>query len=138
MKVFIYIILVLIFLSCESRTSYDKPKDLIQKDQMIDLLIDMHFVNGITGVNNKKGIKANDYMSVLYEKYQIDSTRFASSNLYYISNISEYEKLLKEVKKRLEAQQIIFDDDSIIKSYPIGKKLKRPKIIKRNKDSILK
>jgi len=138
MKVYIYIILVLIFLSCESRTNYDKPKDLIQKDQMIDLLTDIHLVNGITGVKSKKGIKANDYMSVLYEKYQIDSTRFASSNLYYISNINEYVKMFEEVKKRLEAQQIIFDDDSILKPYPSNKKLKRPKKIKRNKDSILK
>jgi len=43
---YFYIIIFFIFLSCESKVNYEKPKDLIPKDQMIDLLTDMHLVNG--------------------------------------------------------------------------------------------
>ena len=138
MKNYYYIVVFFIFFSCESRTNYKKPKDLIPKDQMIDLLTDMHIVNGVTGIRNRNGLKANNYISFLYEKYQIDSTRFASSNLYYTSNISEYEKMFKEVKKRIEGQRILFEDDSLMIRDPKGKELRRPDIKKRNKDSILK
>ncbi|RLD74608.1 MAG: DUF4296 domain-containing protein [Bacteroidetes bacterium] len=136
-KIF-YIVIFFVFISCESRTNYKKPKDLIPKDQMIDLLTDMHKINGITGIKNKDGLKANNYISVLYEKYQIDSTRFASSNLYYTSKISEYEKIFKEVKKRIEGQRILFEDDSLILMDPKGKELRRPDMKQRNKDAILK
>jgi len=138
MTKYIYIIVFFIFLSCESKVNYEKPKDLIPKDQMIDLLTDMHLVNGITGVKRKDGLKANDYISVLYEKYHIDSTQFAASNLYYVSYISEYEKMFKEVEKRMESQRILFEDDSIIKPNLSKRKLKRPNKVKRKKDSILK
>ena len=135
---YFYIIVFFIFLSCESKVNYEKPKDLIPKDQMIDLLTDMHLVNGITGVKRKDGLKANDYILVLYEKYHIDSTQFAASNLYYVSHISEYEKMFKEVEKRMESQRILFEDDSIIKPNLSKGKLKRPNKVKRKKDSILK
>ncbi len=136
-KIF-FIVIFIVFLSCESRTKYEKPKDLIPKDQMIDLLTDMHIINGVTGIKNKDGLKANNYISLLYEKYQIDSTRFASSNLYYTSKISEYEKMFKEVKKRIEGQRTLFEEDSLMLMDPQGKELRRPDIKKRNKDAILK
>lgn len=136
-KIF-YIVIFFLTLSCESRTNYKKPKDLIPKDQMIDLLTDMHNINGITGIKNKEGLKANNYIPLLYEKYEIDSARFASSNLYYTSKISEYEKMFKEVKKRIDAQRILIEDDSLILMNPKGKELKRPDIKKRNKNAILK
>jgi len=138
MKNYFYIILFVFFLSCESRTNYKKPKDLIPQDVMVNLLIDMHLVNGITGIKSKNDMKANDYMSVLYEKYQIDSTRFAASNLYYVSNISEYESMFKKVETKIGEQRILMEDDSIMKPELMKKKLKRPSIKKRKKDSILK
>ncbi len=138
MKYYFYILLFVIFLSCESRTKYEKPQDLIPQDQMIDLLTDMHLVNGISGIKSKNGMKANDYMYILYDKYQIDSTRFAASNLYYVSNIDEYEDMFQKVKERIEGQRILMEDDSIMKPERKDKKLKRPSIKKRNKESILK
>ena len=138
MKNYFYILLFVFFLSCESRTNYKKPKDLIPQDVMVNLLIDMHLVNGITGVKSKNDMKASDYMSVLYKKYQIDSTRFAASNLYYVSNISEYESMFKKVETKIGEQRILMEDDSIMKPELMKKKLKRPSIKKRKKDSILK
>jgi len=137
---YFYITVVFVLLSCESKTDYKKPADLIPKEQMINILMDMHLVNGISGVKSKEKIKTGDYMSVLYKKYQVDSGRFAASNLYYISNINEYEEMLEEVEKRLETQQVLFEDDSIIipEQMRKGRKLKIPSKIKRKKDSILK
>ena len=70
---------------------------------MINLLIDMHIASGTTGARDKTDDEMNrNYMSLVYDKYQIDSTRFAESNFYYVSNIDEYESIFKEVQKRLQ------------------------------------
>ncbi len=136
----VYIIFVIIFLSCESKVKYDKPKDLIPKEQMIDLLTDMQLVIGTIGVKNKDLEKDKNYMSLIYKKYNVDSTRFAASNIYYTANISEYENIFEEVEKRLKKLQNKYDNerDSLIKSKKELKKLKSPSKNSKILDTILK
>ncbi len=120
--------LLFLLLSCESKVKYDKPEDLISKEQMIDLLYDIHLANGTGGVKNKALENNLNYMSLVFEKYKIDSIRFAESNLYYISNINEYEDIFEEVEKRLEALKTEFDRkrDSVIRELRETKKLHAP------------
>ena len=49
--------LLFLLFSCESKVKYEKPEDLITKEQMIDLLYDIHLANGTTGVKNKDRLK---------------------------------------------------------------------------------
>jgi len=136
----VYIIIIFLFLSCESKIKYDKPKDLIPKEQMIDLLTDMQLVIGTSGVKNKDLEKDKNYMSLIYEKYNVDSTQFASSNIYYTANISEYENIFEEVEKRLKELQNQYDSnrDSIIKSKKGYKDQKSPSKNSKMLDTILK
>ncbi len=110
MKQNITIIFILIFIiSCTSNTIYKKPKDLISKEQMVDLLVDMHIALGVKSIK-KKGEKRNlEYMYLVYEKYGIDSTRFASSNFYYTTDIDEYSNILKSVKERIDKMKEKYD-----------------------------
>lgn len=139
MRNLICLSLLFLLLSCESKVKYEKPEDLITKEQMIDLLYDIHLANGTTGVKNKALENNLNYMSLVSEKYNIDSTRFAESNLYYISNINEYEDIFKEVEKRLEALKTEFDRkrDSVIRELRETKKLHAPNR-STEKDSIKK
>jgi uncharacterized protein DUF4296 len=130
MKNVFYIGLILLFISCESKVKYEKPEDLIPKDQMIDLLYDMHLANGTAGVKNKDLEKNKNYMTLVFEKYQIDSTRFASSNLYYISNINEYEDIFEEVTRRLDTLKSEYQR----KRDSLKKELKKEKKIYTSKD----
>ncbi|NOQ92248.1 MAG: DUF4296 domain-containing protein, partial [Flavobacteriaceae bacterium] len=102
MKKIIYIIFVLFFMACESKVNYKKPENLIPKGQMIDLLFDMHMANATQGIKDRNTEKNKNYMSLIFEKYQIDSTQFAVSNTYYIANVSEYEDIFEEVELRLK------------------------------------
>lgn len=103
MKQFIIIIFLLVFISsCTSNTIYKKPENLISKDQMVDLLVDLQLALGAKAVKNKDGKRKVEYMHLVYEKYGIDSTRFSESNFYYTTNIDDYNKILKKVKKRLD------------------------------------
>ena len=106
-----------ILFSCESKLNYEKPKDLIPKDEMIDLLYDMHLAVGTSNVRNKNFEKDRNYMSLVYEKYNIDSTRFAISNIYYTSRVDEYEEMFEEVERRLEELHLMYESerDSIIR-----------------------
>ncbi len=102
MKRIAFFLLVLFLTSCESKVSYTKPDNLIPKDKMVDLLYDMHLAIGTSNVTNKNLEKNRNYLSLVYEKYGVDSVQFAMSNTYYTSNINDYEDIFKEVHKRLE------------------------------------
>jgi len=102
MRKIIYIVFVLFFMACESKVNLKEPEYLISKNQMVDLLYDMHLVNGTQGIKDKNSEKNKNYMSLVYEKHKIDSAQFAASNAYYVSNISVYEDIFEEVKIRLK------------------------------------
>lgn len=128
MKQNITIIFILIFIiSCTSNTIYKKPEDLISKDQMVDLLVDMQISLGAKTTKNKDGESKLEYMHLIYEKYNIDSTRFASSNFYYTTDIDQYNDILKEVKSRL---------NNMLGEYELAQKLKDS--LERVSKSILK
>lgn len=96
------LIVFLIIFSCESKVNYEKPENLIPRDTMIELLYDMHLAVGTSNLRNKSNEKDRNYMSLVYEKYGIDSTRFAISNIYYTSQAVEYEEMFEEIELRLE------------------------------------
>ena len=137
MKYIIYIVLIFLILSCEGKTKYKKPENLIPKEQMIDLLYDMHLANGTTGIKNKALENNLNYMDLVYEKHQIDSVRFAESNIYYIANINEYEDIFEEVEKRLEGLKLEYDRkrDSVLNNLKERKNIHEP-IKLSGKDSI--
>ena len=98
-----FLLLLSIFtIACQSKVNYEKPEDLIPREVMIDLLYDMHLAVGTSNLRNKNLEKERNYMSLVYEKYGIDSTRFAISNIYYTSQPVEYEEMFEEVERRLE------------------------------------
>lgn len=105
-KVCLILLFIVILTGCTSNTIYKKPKDLIPKDTMVALLSDMLIANSAKDVRNLNLEKELNYTSLIREKYQIDSTRFKSSNLYYTSVIDEYEEIFDEALLRLEALKV--------------------------------
>jgi hypothetical protein len=106
MKQIIYISLISIFIfSCTSNTIYEKPENLIPRDEMVDILVDMQLALGAKSIKNFDGNKNVDYMYLVYEKYQIDSARFAESNFYYMTNIDEFNKVLRKSKNKIQVMK---------------------------------
>lgn len=134
MKRIIYIVFIIFLAACDSKIKYKKPENLIPKAQMINLLYDMHLANGATSVKTPKFDKNTKYMSLVYEKYKIDSTQFALSNTYYIANIDEYEEIFKEVERRIK----ILQDEYEAKRDTFYKKEMKSKKLKRALDTIMK
>lgn len=69
---------------------------------MVDLLVDMQLAVGAKSMKNIEGKRSN-YMPLVYEKYNVDSARFARSNFYYSTRIDDYTKILQAVKVRFDS-----------------------------------
>jgi len=98
----VVVCLILSFVSCTD--AVQKPKNLIEKDKMVNILYDLSLLEAIKsqhisgGMDNKT---ANEY---IYKKYNIDSTQLAQSNKYYAADIDEYKIMFKEVKAKLDEE----------------------------------
>lgn len=76
------------------------PEDIIQPDQMRDILVDIHYVDGylMTQFNaDTTKILAAKYYNGVYKKFKIDSTAYANSMDYYYKNPKQLNKIYKEV-----------------------------------------
>lgn len=110
MKKNILLILIVVFLGCNNN-SVEKPKNLIGKDKMVDILYDISLLEAIKSQNINGGITTkmgNDY---IYKKYKIDSVQYSKSNKYYASDIEEYKKMFEKVKEKLNAETLKIDTE---------------------------
>lgn len=99
-----FLLSVIFFLlyACTSNTIYKKPDDLIPKKEMVALLTDMYVANAAININTNKMKRNINYMPLVYEKYGVDSLRFHTSNVYYMSRVDDYEAIYKKVEKNLK------------------------------------
>jgi len=109
------LVLIVLFTSCRSNTIYEEPLDLIPKDSMMMLLKDLYLATAAKNIKNKRQQRKVSYITLIYNKYNIDSLRFNRSNLYYTSKIDVYEPMLNEITELLEKEQ---------KKFTIAKKIK--------------
>lgn len=129
---------MLFLFACKENENYKKPENLISKSKMTDMLFDMHIVVGTSNVSNLNLEKNRNYMSLVYEKYGVDSTQFAESNLYYTAQIQEYEEIFEEVERRMKILKEKYEArmDSImgLKDNENKAKAKRDSIINAQKE----
>jgi len=118
------LILIVLFMSCKSNTIYDEPLDLIPKDSMMMLLKDLYLATAAKSIKNSRQQKKVSYTTLVYNKYNIDSLRFNSSNLYYTSKIDVYEPMLNEITAILKKEQEFFTKAKKIKDSLYNDSLK--------------
>lgn len=88
--------------SCQDVKKPLPPENLISKEKMATILVEVYTINAARNVNNKLlnslGVKLD---SIIYEKYDIDSLQFVESNNYYSSNLSIYSEIINDAKDQL-------------------------------------
>ena len=98
----LFLVIILMATSCYQYSKPKKPKDLISKEQMINILIDIKLLTSANGKNKKiledGNLKSESY---IYKKYNIDSLRFANSNSYYSYYVEEYNDIYSKIKDSL-------------------------------------
>lgn len=105
-KVLSILVLMILLLSCKEDI-VKKPKNLIEKDQMVDIIYDFALLEAIKYQSSNslvtQKINAKEY---IYKKYTIDSAQFAQSNMYYASDYKLYNKIYDQVKSRLNEYKL--------------------------------
>jgi len=123
-----FILLLFFAFSCKEKKP-QKAAHFIDKNKMIDLIVDMKIAEKARTIQNKDKKKNINYMAYVYEKYKIDSVQFKENNDYYTDNIAQYQEIYEEVQKRLKDsvakyKKIKKVNDSILRE----KKKKKPKL----------
>lgn len=102
--IFIFVILVLAFVSCEESV-VPKPEALIKEKKMIEMLADIHLAEAtFTRFRYDSAMvhstSANFYYSIL-DKYQIQDSVFEQSFVYYASTPKSFEEMYRKVMNKL-------------------------------------
>lgn len=129
MRKYIYFLLVVFLASCTSNTIYKEPENLIPKDTMVNLLVDMYIASSARSYKSKSLKKDENYTYLVYKKYKIDSLRFQESNIYYTSKVESYDLLLKKVKDRLDQLKEKYTDS--LRIYDSIKRLEKDEATKQ-------
>lgn len=103
-KVICIVITIAAFISCSQGNVVEKPQNLIEEGQMVNMLYDLSLLQASYSVLNMQD-KRIDGLKFLKEKYGVDSTAFASSNKYYASQPEKYQKMQKQVLEMMEAEK---------------------------------
>lgn len=109
-KLFVVFIFSLLGVGCQNIVMPEKPDDLIDRNTMVEILVDTYLSNAARNKNYQevqdKNIRLEKF---IYQKYAIDSLQFAKSNAYYSADLDGYLQLLKEVE--LELNKIKGDEE---------------------------
>ena len=102
MKYWLIFILAISIVSCQDVKYPEKPKNLIPKDKMAEVLTEAYLANAARSVDNKS-LLTNGVLidSLLYAKFGIDSLQFLKSNDYYATNVNAYMEIFEKVESNL-------------------------------------
>jgi len=129
-------LLVLFLVSACAEKVIEEPENLIPKDKMSDILHDLAVLNA-TKASAENSFKESgiDIMEFLYKKYDIDSTQFSQSDLYYASIPLEYQSLYETVKRKLDNQAQIMEDSAKARNDSVRKASEAKKAKETKMDS---
>ena len=113
-KYFYLLIVALLFACNQVQTiTADKPKNLLNHEQMANILTELHVIEAIEGNENKIGdtatkVTMNSYKAV-YAKYHVDEATFKKSFAYYKLQPIEIDSIYADVIEKLNAMEASYD-----------------------------
>jgi hypothetical protein len=109
-KNIILIIASAILLSACHEPVVEKPKNLVPRDRIVEMLTDMHIAESVFQNRRYSSeqlfqfTEADFYYSIL-KKYNISDTTFEKSLIYYSSHPKEFEKIYSRVLNKLNEME---------------------------------
>lgn len=108
-KLFLIFFCGILLVNCNSNP-VEKPKDLLDEDQMVSILYDLYLINAVKS-SNVAYLKENNITPSKYilHKYKVDSLQFSRSDRYYATDIDVYENIYKRVTQKLQDNKAVLD-----------------------------
>lgn len=96
---FVISALILLLISCKEK----KPKEILDRDDMIDLLVDVHLTDGYLNTLQVDSARKviNPLYAHLFDTYNLDSLEFEENLRYYLSNPIQAEKMYTIINSRI-------------------------------------
>ncbi len=117
-----FLIVLVMAASCVEKI-VEKPKDLIPREKMTQLLTDMAILNAAKSTNAALLERHFDSPTdFLLEQYGVDSVQFVKSDLFYASQPLVYEAIYKEIADRLDKEKSRLDEERKILNDSLAKK----------------
>ncbi|MCD4746132.1 MAG: DUF4296 domain-containing protein [Bacteroidales bacterium] len=110
-RVIIIILLLVTQLSCNNISNHQKPtpENLISRNEMVDIFVDIQLVEAILTQKQKKtpDIKfhTNNYYKSIFEKHNITQKDFEENLQYYQQNIEKLDEIFADVITHLSMKQ---------------------------------
>ncbi len=98
---------VLILFSCSNKP-IDTPKNILTKTEMVPVLVDMHLVQAVVGVNQQSDslrYSINDYVSSIFKLHHITKEKYDSSLQFYTAHPELLDEIYAEVINELSKKQ---------------------------------
>lgn len=102
MKKLILVVTLVFVISCNNVV--EKPDNLIDEDQMVDMIYDISLLDAVKNQGVVQQVTYPTTSQFLKSKYKVDSLTFAKSSQYYAADYKKYKKMYEEVKQRLEEE----------------------------------
>lgn len=104
MRSFGFLIIFLLFISCQDIEKTERPEDLIPENKMVEVLTELSILTSAKNYNKKfleeTGFKPDEF---LLKKYNIDSIQLIESTKYYARNYNQFEGMYEKVQRNLES-----------------------------------
>lgn len=131
-NLFLGLFIFLALSSCQNVDNIEKPKTLLSKSQMKDLVYDMVLLDAALGVNERRLEDLNiEMFEFLSKKYGLDSTDLQQNILYYNMKFDENNQIYEKVKDSIERLDKVYD--SISKVRDSVEKLEKKRLDSINK-----
>jgi hypothetical protein len=104
-KIILFFIVLIVLIGCQ-KDLVKEPKNLIEREKMVNIMYDLSLLEAMK-VDNSTLLDSfkNNSNQYIFKKYKIDSVQFAQSNIYYAADYKEYEKMYNQVKVRLDNEK---------------------------------
>lgn len=94
--VFNFLFLLIFLISCQS----DKPKNLLDKEKMAEIIVDMAIYDQSFMVNPK--INPEDASRFVLQKHSITAQDFKENYAYYLQSPSDLDDIFEKAQKKIE------------------------------------
>ncbi|GEC78566.1 DUF4296 domain-containing protein [Flavobacterium aquatile] len=101
--ILLFIGLATLVSSCNN-TGIEKPKNLLDEDQMVNIIYDLSLLDAIRSQNIGVQNLTPTANQLLKDKYKIDSLTFAKNSQYYASDVVKYKEIYDQVKLKLDRE----------------------------------
>ncbi|WP_418603709.1 DUF4296 domain-containing protein [Hwangdonia sp.] len=138
-RLFTYFTILFIATACYKYDKPKKPKNLIPKEKMVQIIMDVRLLSSANGTNktilDNNNLQAETYV---YKKYGIDSLQFALSNDYYAYYVEDYKAIYEKVQDSFDVLKTKYADLQLKEEEEKKYRDSIQNIIKKDSTHILK